>query len=190
VSSAPERRHFPEKFGAFYADGHNSTLTPAFSNKRTNSSRFFLIGASSMWPPARIPASCTATTKPYGHALDGNFSKYATTSAGAIVRIFVAGLSETASIPFACTIKYGFFQFWPSLIERYLAGLAGAMRFFRADFPVTAAFCALVACGYETKAIAAPNRQAAIRNMQSILAWNSSNSRGEYLLFWVHRSKM
>jgi hypothetical protein len=47
---------------AIYAEGHNSTFTPAFSSRRTNSSRFLLIWESS--PGARTPFSCTATTKP------------------------------------------------------------------------------------------------------------------------------
>jgi hypothetical protein len=46
----------------FYAEGHKSTFIPAVSKRRTNSSLFLLIRASS--PEARTPFSCTATTRP------------------------------------------------------------------------------------------------------------------------------
>jgi len=88
--------------GPFYAEGHNSTFTPAFSRRRTNSSPILLIRASS--PRARTLFSDTATTRPQGHAMDGSFSKYATTSAGDIVGTSVAALIGRASIQFTFTI--------------------------------------------------------------------------------------
>ena len=51
-----------------------------------------------------------------------------------------------------CTVRHGFHHSWPSVLERYLAGSAGAMRFFSVGCPVAAAFCALVGCAHKTKA--------------------------------------
>ena len=73
-------------------------------------------------------------------------NKYATTSEGAIVGIFVAGLMAQGSIPSACTSRCGFSHSWPSVMERYLAGSAGGMRFFSVDVEMSEAVCKLVVC--------------------------------------------
>src|SRR6266850_7826410 len=100
--------------------------------------------------------------------MDGNFSKYATTSSGDIVRVSIAVLTNRT--PFTCTIRYGFRQSRASLTERYLLGSAGEMRFLSGDAPVTATFCILVGCEQETKAIAAERKDASrLRLMYRIL---------------------
>ena|SRR5437870_102592 len=105
-------------------------------------------------------------------AMDGSFSKYATTSAGDMGGASVAALIGRASIPFARTIKYGFCQSRASLTERYLLGSGGGMRFLSGDAPVSATLCILLGCEHETKAIAVPSRKAASkhRDIYRILA--------------------
>src|SRR5713101_7823698 len=83
--------------------------------------------------------------------MDGNFSKYATTSAGDIVGVSVAALIGRASIPFTCTIRYGFCQSRASITERYLLGSGGGMRFLSADAAVSATLCILVGCKKKRK---------------------------------------
>src|SRR6267143_5939906 len=103
--------------------------------------------------------------------MDGSFSKYATTSAGDIVGASVAALIGRASIPFACTIRYGFCQSRASLTERYLLGSGGGMRFLSVDAPVSATLCILVGCEQEMKAIATHRSAASrFRAMYRILA--------------------
>src|SRR5208337_2378087 len=104
--------------------------------------------------------------------MDGNFSKYATTSAGDIVGVSVAALIGRASIPSACTIRYGFCHSRASATERYFAGSAGGIRFFSVDVPLSERAWKLGGWEQETKASVAPNRQAAIRSMHRILAGN------------------
>jgi hypothetical protein len=102
--------------------------------------------------------------------MDGNFSKYATTSAGDIVRVSVATLIGRASTLFADTRRYGFCHSLESASDRYLEGSAAGMRFFSVDASVRTTVCKLVGCAQESKAIAAAKRQVPSRAMDRILA--------------------
>ena len=99
--------------------------------------------------------------------MDGNFSRYETTSAGDIVSL--AGL--IGRTPFACTNRYGFCQSRASVTERYLLGSGGGMRFLSGDSPVSATFCILAGCEQDPNAIAAHRKAGSrLRAMHRILA--------------------
>jgi len=87
--------------------------------------------------------------------MEGNFSRYATISVGAVVGLPVVGLIGRASMPFARTIRYGFCQSRASTTERYLLGSAGGMRFLSLDVLAPTVFCELIDGEQETRAIAA-----------------------------------
>src|ERR1700720_4386650 len=103
--------------------------------------------------------------------MDGSFSKYATTSSGDIGTASIAALIGRAStIPFACTIRYGFCQSRASLTELYFLGSDGGMRFLSGDATTLLTLSILVGCKHETKAIAAPRKTASrLRVMYCIL---------------------
>lgn len=86
--------------------------------------------------------------------MDGNFSKYATESAGDNVGASVAALIGRASIPFAFTIRKGFCQSRASTTERYLFAFGGEIRSLSGDVPVSAILRIFADCEQETKAIA------------------------------------
>src|ERR1700724_1544258 len=86
--------------------------------------------------------------------MDGSVSNYVNTSPGDIGTASIAALIGRAStIPFACTIRYGFCQSRASLTELYLLESGGGTRFLSGDAATSATLCIVAGREQETKAI-------------------------------------